>query len=233
MKKIFLLMAAASIALTSCTIKVVRSGENDDKKIEKSYNLNGFTGIAIAGSTDLKIVPDTAYSVVVKGTNEALNNILTEVEDSVLIFRKKEHNNSKSRNIIVFDNYRAEITVHMPVLKEIKVAGTAEIECDKPVVTDSFRLEIAGSGDVEMDDVVAKNIQVSIAGSGNVELNAVGADIAELNIAGSGNIKMKCKGCNIVRTNALGSGHFELSGDAKKFESASGKADIKNLIIKQ
>lgn len=233
MKKILFLMAAASIALASCTIKVVRPGENDDKKVEKSLNLSGFTDVTIVGNGNLKIVPDTVYSVVVKGTSEDLSYFYAEVDDSVLILKKREHYRPKSLKMIVFENYRTDITVHMPVLKSIKIAGSADVECEKPIVTDSFSLEISGSGNVELEDVISKNIQVSIAGSGDVELNAVGADIAELNIAGSGNIEMECKGCNIVRANSLGSGNIELNGDAKKFEGAGGKVDTKKLIIKQ
>jgi hypothetical protein len=69
---------------------------------------------------------------------------------------------------------------------KVEIAGAGTIQADGAV--DKFKIEIAGSGNADFADVVAREAGVEIAGSGNADIAP--SDTAKVEIAGSGDVNL-------------------------------------------
>lgn len=67
-----------------------------------------------------------------------------------------------------------------------EIAGAGTIQASGAV--DRFRIEIAGSGNADFGDVVAREANVEIGGSGNADIAP--SDTAKVEIAGSGDVNL-------------------------------------------
>lgn len=69
---------------------------------------------------------------------------------------------------------------------KVEIAGAGTIQANGAV--DKFKIEIAGSGNADFADVVAREAGVEIAGSGNADIAP--SDTAKVEIAGSGDVNL-------------------------------------------
>jgi hypothetical protein len=86
---------------------------------------------------------------------------------------------------------------------KLSIAGAGDIQADGKI--DNLKVDVRGSGDLKLGDLVAKNIDVDIKGSGKVEVAP--QDSLNVDLAGSGTIYLRSEPKKI-ETSIHGSGNI-------------------------
>ena len=116
-----------------------------------------------------------------------------------------------------------EVYVTSPNIRGISIAGSGEFTSNNKIDTDRMFISVAGSGEVDIKDIICDKIQGEIAGSGEIDIKRITTQNAELSIAGSGDIDIENAKANNMSESLLdnvaceiaGSGDIELKGNIK------------------
>lgn len=96
-------------------------------------------------------------------------------------------------------------------------------------------IDLAGKAEVNLDGLfTAEKLDISVAGSGKINLNdSVLVDRLSTSIAGSSSIKGKALNVGTLHSEVAGSGRYELGGTAQKVSiEIAGKGTIKAYDLK-
>ncbi|MEI6143565.1 MAG: head GIN domain-containing protein [Mariniphaga sp.] len=148
-------------------------------------DVSAFSEISLRISANVHLQQGGNQSVEVKGKEETLKKLITEVNDRKLVIRFPNETFFNKWNPGTIDIY---ITV--PQIDGLSVSGSGSITSEGKIESRILDLAISGSGDIKLGDLKAEKVSSALSGSGNIHLsgsqNAVNLKIA---ISGSGNVK--------------------------------------------
>jgi len=191
----------------------------------RTFTASGFTKIDLRGPDDIDVKNGTQFAVTAEGDAATLDKLEVQVVDGTLRVGRKDRN-----GFSVSSDRGVKIHVTLPSLDAASVSGSGNMTVDK--AQGDFSGSIAGSGNLSIAALAAKDATLSIAGSGDMDIAGSGAKLsvsiagsgdvdaskytatgADVSIAGSGSLKGVVKGDASV--SLIGSGDVELSGGAK------------------
>lgn len=203
MKKVLIALCALAVAC-SCTFSI--NGLGNGKRIvckgpetTKSFDLSGFTGITVNGSSDLTVTQGENYSVTVRANEEVFEYLNYEVVDGTLLLKNKDSVQIVAKTF--------EVNITLPCLEKLLVNGAADAEIYnyqsdknldvmvngagdfevKSIQVPSLTFTVNGAGDIEAEDLNVENLTVSVNGAGDVDLSGK-AHTANLSVSGAGDI---------------------------------------------
>lgn len=203
MKKVLIALCALAVAC-SCTFSI--NGLGNGKRIvckgpedTRSFDLSGFTGITVNGSSDLTVTQGENYSVTVRANEEVFEYLNYEVVDGTLLLKNKDSVQIVAKTF--------EVYITLPCLEKLLVNGAADAEIYnyqsdknldvmvngagdfevKSIQVPSLTFTVNGAGDIEADDLNVENLTVSVNGAGDVDLSGK-AHTANLSVSGAGDI---------------------------------------------
>ena len=223
-KAIVIGMAAAAAAAASAGCARERH-QSVGPTVERNYQVGGFERIEVAGGYDVEVHTGTAPSVHAKGPEKDLERLVIEVKGDRLLIHPRE---SRGMFHVGWRNHgKTTISVTVPQLRSADVAGSGDIRIDN-VHGDNFAGKIAGSGGLSLDNVEVKTLDFSIAGSGSAQGKKGRAQNVSLNIAGSGDIDTKGVASETASVSIAGSGNVvaHASGTASVSMMGSGDVDL-------
>ena len=237
MRTMILTATAAALSLGACTGS---NAEPAGPNVQRDYQVATFDKIEVAGPFDVTVTTGGQPSVHASGPSNLLDKMEVVVEGGVLKIRPEKRNSMFNWNF--GRDGKATIAVSVPMLSEAAIAVSGGVSIDK-ITGDSFKGEIAGSGDLRLAAVDAGAVELSIAGSGDVAatgkaksvtyeiagsggINAksLTAETAKVSIAGSGSVGAHASGTADVEI--VGSGDVALTGGAKCTISKHGSGDV-------
>jgi hypothetical protein len=209
----------------------------NSKKVRGNGNIttetrstSDYEGVSFGGSFDVVLVKGKEGRITLKGEENLLKYIETEVKRGVLKIKiKKGVNLRMTRKMVV--------TVPYQDIEKVSLAGSGDLTSRGTIKADDFSLSIAGSGNMKLD-VDANSIKSNVAGSGNIKLSG-NTDEFTCNIAGSGDINAyelktkttfaKIAGSGNIKTSVsdkisakvVGSGNIYYKGKPDKIQSKS------------
>ncbi|WP_229329628.1 head GIN domain-containing protein [Flavobacterium ammonificans] len=235
-KKLTVLLALISISIASA--------QNWDKEKVKENGVQttinrateSYDKIATTGSFNIELVSGNEGAITIKGDENIINYIVTEVIDNELkVYFKK----NKSYN------YKQEITIIIPFeeISEISFTGSGNMITKNAIIASDFEVKMAGSGDCTLE-INAKNIVANIAGSGNLNLSGTVENLeaktagsgdlncdklisqnADVAVSGKGSLEVNCTNNLIARV--AGSGNIRYKGKPKTIDTkVAGSGDI-------
>jgi hypothetical protein len=195
-----------------------------------------YESIRVGGNFDVELVKGKEGRITIKGEENLLRYIETEVKRGVLKIKiKKGVNLRMTRKMIV--------TVPYQDIEKVSLSGSGDLTSNGTIKADVFSLSVAGSGNIKLN-VEANSLKSTIAGSGNIKLSG-SADVLTCTIAGSGYINAyelktkttsaKIAGSGNIKTTVsdeinakvVGSGSIYYKGNPEKINSKSiGSGDI-------
>jgi len=212
-------------------------GNGNVVTVERS--VGEYDEIASAGWFDVLLVSGKEGAITLKGEENLLEYIKTEVKDGKLVIKKEKGVNlqaSKWKNGI-------EITIPVEEISAVSLAGSGDLISKTTLKSDSLKASLAGSGDVTLSVETAEfkaslsgsgdmifdgktdNFVVSVAGSGDIEAFDLISDYVEANVAGSAKIKITAN--QGIKARVSGSGDIVYKGNPSKIDSkTSGAGDI-------
>ena len=171
----------------------------------ETRQLAEFDRIKILDNATVYLHIGTPQSVRVEAKTP-LNGIRTEVEDGVLEIHGPP----------------SVIYITTSSIRSIGISGIGKVECDSTLTASSLRINVSGSGKVNLPVSVSR-LEIGISGMGKVNLSG-GADKAEINISGSGKIEasnLKVKSCE-AHISGVGKCYIDVTESLDMHVSGSG-----------
>jgi len=205
--------------------------------ITKTRTIGSFKKIIVGGSFDVLLVDGKESSVTIKSDENIIPYIVTEIKGNTLNVNFKKNTNIKTTKGIT-------IIIPFEEISEVSLSGSGSITSEKTIKTNSFSLNLSGSGNVKGLEINTSSLKSTITGSGNISLkgtteklissisgsgnlNAYNLIVDELqsNTSGSGNLKTTVN--TKINANIVGSGSIYYKGTAKYIDSnIVGSGDI-------
>lgn len=237
MKKITLL------SLVLCTVAVNAQWgkriKGNGKTVSIERSVGEYDAIAVAGWFDVILVDGSEGELKLKGEENLLEYIITEVKDGKLVIKTKKGVNLKPSNW----NSGIYVTVPVESIEMVSLSGSGDIVGETTLKSDKFKTSLSGSGDVTLD-IEATSIDASMSGSGDIDLTGNARDL-DVSISGSGDIKayalkaenvyaqvsgsadIKVTATESIKARVSGSGDISYKGNPKKIDTkTSGSGDI-------
>ena len=217
--------------------------------VRKEIEAKSFDRISIPSFVDVRYTQTTSEHSITLTCDENLAGFYAiEVKDGALVVDTK--------NVILNTKADTYVTVCSPVLYEVNLSGSGDLETDSPVTTDGeFKVRLSGSSDADIADITAASVEVSLTGSGDAEFGNIIAQTAEFRTSGSGDIEadavtaeaisvkttgsgdctIGCKDAGTLSVQISGSGDVTLRGTARALidisNSGSGDFDMSGLTL--
>ncbi len=177
-----------------------------------------YSRIKSLGSFDIVLVSDVENSISIKGDDNIIPYILTEVQNDSLIIKFQDDVNIRSYTVL-------EVTVPLNNnINEISLSGSGSINGKDVIISDNISLRTLGSGDMKMS-LQAQNVFISIAGSGEVDVNG-NTNTLKVNINGSGDVSAYDLVSKVATLTISGSGNIETTVNDKLTTTITGSGDI-------
>lgn len=206
-KKIIITFVAL---LTLCSCAIEKGSKQKGKETTMDVNVKDFTELEIAGSFNVYFTQGNTTSVKVKGYEKYLKNVKITSDGKTLSIGI--HKSWKNLSYFYDD---IEVYVTSPNIRGISIAGSGEFTSNNKIDTDRMYISVAGSGEVDIKDIICDKIQGEIAGSGEIDIKRITTQNAELSIAGSGDIDIENAVIDNVACEIAGSGNIELKGNIR------------------
>ena len=213
MKKLPIL-ALAFCMMASFSLMAQSSGK-------KSYDLSGFHSIALGVSVTVHLMQGD-YKVEATGPAEDLERLQIAVDDKSLSIGSEKQKNGKG-----WKSSKVDVFVTMPEVKNLSVGGSGDIVMeDRFESQGDMNVAIGGSGDVKLMGS-AEKVSISVAGSGNVDAEELKSASCEISIAGSGDVAIGPS--KTLDVSIAGSGDVSYKGEPKVNKSVVGSGDVNKM----
>jgi len=237
MKKLVTLCLALSlVTITSAQWKRVK-GNGNVVTIERSTG--DYDAVMVSGFFDVDLVDGPEGQLTLRGEENLLDHIVTEVKGGDLVIKVEKGLNLQP------STWKEGIHITVPVesISAVSLSGSGDIVGKKTLKSSNFTTNMSGSGDitltVDTDNIEASmsgsgdinlsgrtsNFEVRISGSGDVKAYDLEADNVEATVSGSADIKVTVNG--ELKARVSGSGDIHYRGNPTKIDSkTSGSGDI-------
>ncbi len=183
---------------------------------EENRDVSGFNSISFILPGTLEIVQGTKESLVLKGSVEDLEKIITKVEGEELKIYTKSHG-------VNLSDVRIYITVVN--LDELNIAGSGDVSIKNALTGNDFELNLSGSGDVYCNRIEVSELEINLAGSGDVTI-AGKVNEVEISVAGSGDVTADELESEEAEVSIAGSGSVKVWATKKLESSIVGSGDV-------
>lgn len=217
--KLLLSTALLFIAIsTSCAQSWKKvSGNGNVTSINRTTG--DYDAISCAGSFDYILVSGTEGQLKIKGEENLLKHVITEVKNGKLTIKTENGYNLKTSM-----GKTIKITIPFKDINAVSLAGSGDLWNEDTISATNLDVSLAGSGDVKLS-VKATSIESNIAGSGDIELNGSTSNL-EVSIAGSGDYSGFGLDADNTEVTISGSGNAEVVSNSSLKARVSGSGDI-------
>lgn len=217
----FVMLVAICVACTACYYS------SSDFKADRSFvkrvvKVGYFCKIESYTSADIKFVQGKTSSVRIEGTKSLVDNLDVRQKGETLVIT------TKGRGIRFVGQSRLTVYVSSPDITSVYLKGSGNFEAQSNIDTDALNVELSGSGDVDLRNVLCDNISLRLRGSGDVKAQSVDCAAANLELSGSGDLDVKMLKARKAVAALRGSGDLDatLSGVPDVQASLFGSGDL-------
>jgi hypothetical protein len=220
MKKIITLtLALAAFTAVNAQWKKIK-GHGKMVTVERSTA--DYDAVAVAGWFDVELVAGTEGKLEIRGEENLLEYIKTEVKDDKLIIKVKNGVNLKPSSW--GNGGGIMVTVPVQEVSSVSLSGSGDIISSTVLKADRFETSLSGSGDVSLQ-LEAESVMASLSGSGDVNLSGNAGNF-EVKVSGSGDVKAYELSANNVEATISGSADVKVTANQKLYARVSGSGDI-------
>lgn len=220
MKKIIALtLALTAIATVNAQWKKVK-GNGNVVTIDRSTA--DYDEVAVAGWFDVELVSGAEGALKIRGEENLLEYIKTEVKDDKLVIKVKKGVNLKPSSW--GSDGGILVTVPVETISSVSLSGSGDIVSKTILKTDNFETKLSGSGDVSLK-VEADKVGASLSGSGDVDLSGSAGSFT-VKVSGSGDVKAYELSANTVEATISGSADVQVTANEMLYARVSGSGDI-------
>jgi Putative auto-transporter adhesin, head GIN domain len=170
------------LLLAGCVVDTERSDkEGSGVEAAQTREVDLFDRVSLSGEADVVVTVGEGQTVTVRGDDNLLDDVETDVDDETLEISDREGVNLEPN---------AGITVEVRVedLEEIELSGAGNVSAEG-IRGDAFRVDVSGAGNVEATGEVDR-VDAEMSGAGNIRLAELVAKHAIAEISGAGDIDL-------------------------------------------
>ncbi|MEY8019952.1 head GIN domain-containing protein [Muriicola sp. E247] len=220
MKKVGILSIFLIVANMSCAQwgkKVKGNGE-----VVTIERITGdYDGVSVGGWFDVVLVSGKEGSVSLKGEENLLEYIITEVKDGKLVVKVEKGINLQPSS---WKSGGISVTIPVEEISSLSMSGSGDLEGKTVLKGTDFSTRMSGSGDMEIE-VEVDNLEVTVSGSGDMDLSG-NTDTMEVRISGSGDVQAYELDANHVSATVSGSANIRVTANQSLKARVSGSGDI-------
>ena len=190
--------------------------------VQRSYNVGNFDRIELAGHYDVTVRTGGKPGVQAQGTEKIMERLIVEVRDGVLTIHPEK---PRGFHWGWGNSGKVTIDVTVPSLRGAELAGAGDVRIDQ-VKGDQFQGGIAGSGDLTVERIEVGALSLEIAGAGNATLGSGRVQSAKYEIAGSGGIDAKGVAAETASVSIMGAGNVAANAAKTADVSIMGSGDV-------
>lgn len=198
-----------------------------------------FNEVKVAVSSHVIVKQGRAEGVTIEADDNIAADISVEVKGNILQIRPKDKDTQYKSNRKII------ITINVKDLQKISVAGNTNTVIGA-LKTKTLNASVAGSGSLDVQELVAdelkislagsasskasgtvQSLYVSIAGSGSIDAPNLQTQTAKLSIAGSGTATIWAK--DKLNISVAGSGTVRYLGNPELKQSVAGSASVSRI----
>jgi hypothetical protein len=172
----------------------------------QSRTVPSFTAVDLAGATNVIVHIGGKQAVVVEADDNLINLVTTGVHDGTLVLGTKGSFTTErpmtvdvtistldavvlsGSGVVTVEGVGAEqLTVRVPGSGLLNISGTAE----------RLDVSLAGSGDVQLQDLIARDVAATLSGSGRLQVHATSS--LEASVSGTGVIVYSGNPSNVTQ----------------------------------
>jgi len=192
--------------------------EGNGNRQTRDYSIADVTEVNVAGPMTVYIKQGTGFSVKVEADENLFEYLEIEKDGKELEIGSRNNYNLRSRGGI-------KVWVTAPTYEAAEIAGSGKIISQSKLTnTGKLKIDIAGSGDVQLD-LDAPEVQANIAGSGNILLTGTTKEFA-VDIAGSGDVRAFNLMSEVSKVDIAGSGNAQVSASRELDVDIAGSGDV-------
>lgn len=239
MKKAALLGVCLLLA-ASVTAQWGKRVKGNGNVITEERNVGQYDGVSLAGWFDVELVSGKEGGLTLRGEENLLEHIETEVKNGKLTIKTESGYNLQPSS---WKSNAVIITVPVEQISSVVLSGSGDIVGKTRMASDTFEVVMSGSGDIALEidsdavDTVlsgsgdirlsgsAGTFQVKVSGSGNVHAYELEARDVDALVSGSANIEITVT--EAIRARVSGSGDINYRGNPQKIDTkTSGSGDV-------
>ncbi len=183
--------------------------------VEQELDLSSFERVSLSISADVHIKRGDTQSIMVRGQQNIIENLITDVQDKTWRIRF-DRPIRRSQGVKIF--------ITLPYLSGAKVSGSGNIESEDAWQAPSFYAGVSGSGNINLQ-VQAEELTSKVSGSGNIMLGGSSKEYT-VQITGSGNIKAYELSAEHCKVRISGSGDARVDAQEQLDVRISGSGDV-------
>jgi len=188
---------------------------------KESRSVDSFESITLSIHANVYVRQGNKTSVHLEGPARLLKEVETIVEGSTLKIRFKDRWFRRKGS-----NEKFKVYLSSPKIKNLKISGSGNILGQTPIKTDYASYTISGSGNIQIDDLQAREIECTISGSGDIRLKGDELSLLDLRITGSGDIDTRELKARNVSISIAGSGNCKVYASDELKARVAGSGDI-------
>ena len=167
--------------------------------ITESRSTETYNSITLAMSATVYYKQDSLYSIQIRGQENVIRQIQTQVEGSELLIRVKHG--------VTLSNYEPiSIYITAPGVNGLHVSGSGNIFTENPWTSNEVGLSVSGSGSINLASIGSGLLSATISGSGSIKAAMGNVNREEVKISGSGTIDLRSIEAAEVYSTTSGSG---------------------------
>lgn len=204
--------------LTACSSKKVK-----EKSVVETIHALPFDEIEIRSVADVYYTQDTTFSVKMYGAPKDLKKMDVKWEGNRLIIGTKENKVEKD-----FDEDEGIVVrLSSPDILRIYHKGVGDFHAEKPINTDTLRVEQESVGNIDIEQLVCDRLYVTHKGVGDFTAQNVKAQQAFLTAKGVGDVNVNFQRCDRVDARLYGLGDIDISGSVRNvYKTTRGMGDV-------
>ncbi|NNJ89191.1 MAG: DUF2807 domain-containing protein [Eudoraea sp.] len=220
MKKLFtftLLLCMVSISYAQWGKKIKGNG----KVVTLERTTGDYDAVAVSGWFDVQLVEGSEGTISLKGEENLLEYIITEVKNGKLVVKPEKGVNLQPSS---WRSGGISVTIPVEEINALSMSGSGDLVGNVVLKGGDFKTSMSGSGDMSID-LDVQDLQVTVSGSGDMELNG-SADNLEVQISGSGDVHAYGLSADNVSAIVSGSADIEVTANESLKARVSGSGDI-------
>lgn len=189
--------------------------------VTREPEVGEFTAVNIDVPADavISVKPGAATTLKLKGFSDVLKKIKLEIKDNTLhIYQEGDFEWNMD------EDTKVEIVVGS--LTALGLAGSSDVKVTGNITGESFSLEVAGAGDVKIDEVNVDKLSVEAAGAADINIKKGTARVADYSFAGASDLKAYGVQSKEVTASIAGAGDIKVTVSETLSASISGMGDI-------
>lgn len=201
--------------------------EANKNYVSKNISLENFNAIENMGSFNVEYRYGNRPHAELYISDNVLPYISLKVKDKQLKI------STKGNISIRWKNNKSKIVVYSPSINDMSVIGSGILTVNGPLTGDNYKLQLSGSGNIDVRSIKGSRLTVNLAGSGDINILSLETTQAntstKLNLAGSGSVNINVLKTKSLAASVAGSGDMNIADISAKSVSASiaGSGDIK------